>query len=352
MESLRTAVVGVGHLGNHHARLHSQAKGARLVAVCDPDPKAGNSVAKKLGVEWVEDYRDLVDRVDAVSVAVPTIYHHEVSTFFLDRGVHVLVEKPIASNLEQARDMNDRARKGDLRLAVGHVERFNPAVSSIRDLKLDPRFIESHRISPFSFRSVDVGVVLDLMIHDIDIILSLVSSPVSRIDAHGVGVLGECEDIANARIQFENGCVANATASRISIKSMRKIRVFSENCYVSLDCQNFEGHIYKKSPDLSLDEINVQKMSKSSLMGLRELGLFGKLVEIKKIKPQRGANPLALEIQDFLDSIREGRDPIVPGEHGIRALEVATGILERIEDVMRAQGRIADGTLDSKAPDS
>ncbi|HLQ38176.1 MAG TPA: Gfo/Idh/MocA family oxidoreductase, partial [Planctomycetota bacterium] len=244
MSRLRIAVVGVGHLGRHHARLLGELD-CTLVAVADVDERARAQAEQAYAVPAMADYRELAGRVDAVTVAVPTRLHREVAGFFLQHDIDVLVEKPIADSVGAGQQLVDLARRHGRVLQVGHVERFNAVLQSIAEFGRSARYIESHRLAPFSFRSTDIGVVLDLMIHDLEIILHLVRSPVQNIDAVGVPVLSRGEDIANARIRFENGCVANVTSSRISPERMRKIRVFQEDAYLSLDYEKQSGEIYR-----------------------------------------------------------------------------------------------------------
>ncbi len=335
---IRVAVVGVGHLGREHARIYRDLPGIELTAVVDVNESTAAAVAKKHKTQAITDYRKLAGLVDAVSVVVPTILHHEVATWFLDHGVHVLVEKPIARTTVEAMDMVARGERTGALLAVGHVERFNPAVMAVRRMGIRPLFIDSQRISPFPSRSADVGVVLDLLIHDLDIILWFVDgAPISRIDALGVGVLGELEDIANARITFENGVVANATASRVSLKRERKIRIFGDDCYVSLDYEARRAKLYKKSPELKLEKFNVQKLGPKALLELKDL-IFGKLVQVEDVK-MPDHEPLAKEIEAFIDCVRTGQTPLVDGRHGLRALEVAERIVGAIRENLAAQGR-------------
>jgi len=228
-------VIGIGHLGQHHVRLLSEIEGANLVGISDLNETAGTELSAKYNVPYFKDYRDMISKVSAVSIVVPTVLHHEVAKFFLERNVHTFIEKPITKTLQEANDLVALAGEKQLTLQVGHVERFNAAIMKLQTLCETPRFIECQRMGPFSPRIQDVGVVLDLMIHDIDIVLSLVKSPIKQIDAVGIAVLTNNEDIANAHILFENGCVANLTASRISEERVRKLRIFELDKYCSLD---------------------------------------------------------------------------------------------------------------------
>jgi predicted dehydrogenase len=305
MNSLRTAVIGVGYLGNFHAQKYSVLPGVELVGVVDSDPKRAAEIAAALGTQPYSDHRKLIGKVDAVSVVVPTQYHHAVARDFLAAGVHVLIEKPITVTIEEADDLITTAEKNRLVFQVGHLERFNPVLMALGDVLQEPLFIESVRIAPFKPRGTDVNVVLDLMIHDIEIIQHIIKSPVERIDAIGAPVFTGEEDIANARILFRNGCVANVTASRISLKSERRMRIFQRNAYINLDFQNRKilvaqkgnGELFPGVPNVKVDE--------------RELG---------------EADALLNEIESFLAAIREGKPPQVSGLDGRMALETALKI--------------------------
>ncbi len=307
MSKIRTAVIGVGYLGRFHAQKYALLDEAELVAVCDTSEEAAGRVARELDTRAVNDYRDLAPEVDAVSIVVPTQKHHEVARHFLDAGVHVLLEKPITSTLEQGRDLVALARDRGVVFQIGHLERFNPAVVALGDVLDRPRFIESHRIAPFNPRGADVNVVLDLMIHDIDIILDFVRSPVTEIRANGVPVLSSDTDVANARLQFENGCVANVTASRVSLKSERRMRIFQEDAYLTIDFQN--------------KTLGIHKRGKGEMFpGIPE-------IDSQEMEFEQG-DALLAEIRAFLDSIHNGKPPVVSGEDGLRALETAFTITD------------------------
>lgn len=298
MNKLKVAVIGVGNLGRHHARVYSELPDVELVGVIDLDEKRAGKIARRLGTSSFRDLGDLPGPVDAVSVVVPTDSHHLVASRALAMGVHVLIEKPIALNTEEASEIIDLARKNGRVLQVGHIERFNPAILALKKILTRVGFIEVHRLAPYKREGTEVGVVLDLMIHDIDIILNIVDSPIKDIRAVGIRVLSPSEDIANARLEFENGCVANVTASRVSFDKMRKIRIFQSNAYISLDYQRQEGMIYR-------------------LEG-------GRIVREKM--PLEKDEPLKLEITSFLRCVRASEEPLVPGEHGRQALRVAAEI--------------------------
>jgi predicted dehydrogenase len=321
----------VGHLGKEHARIYASMPDVELVAVADTDTKQGKSIAAKYKAAFYPAHTDLIGRVDAVSVAVPTSSHSDVAKDFLARGIATLVEKPITKDVGQAEELVEIARRGGAILQVGHIERFNPALMAVLEKPISPRFIECHRLSPFSFRSTDIGVVMDLMIHDIDIILHLVKSDIKRLDAMGLPIMTEYEDIANARITFESGCVANVTASRISLKKMRKIRVFSEDSYISLDYLNRDAMIYRKSPELKIGKANWKKLAVQAAQLITSFDghWFGDLFSIERVKmPEH--EPLAKELESFVHCARTKSRPIVSGEEGLRALRAAKLITDEI----------------------
>lgn len=307
MPSFRAAVIGAGYLGRFHAQKYAALPQVELVGVVDPDPKAGEAVARETGCRAYANYRELLGKVDAVSVVTPTPLHHRVSMDFLESGAHVLVEKPITSTVEEARELVAAASRFGRILQVGHLERFNPAILAVESMLDRPRFVESNRLAPFKPRGTDVSVVLDLMIHDIDLIQNIVGSPVSSIDAVGASVFTDEIDIANARIRFENGCVADATASRISMKSERKLRVFQADAYLSIDLQ--------------------QKVLTHVRKGAGAMQAGVPQVEINEQSFDPG-DALRDEIVSFLECIETGRRPVVSGEDGLRALETATRIGE------------------------
>jgi len=309
MKKLRTAVVGVGYLGQFHAEKYAQLPNAELVAVVDADRQRADEIAAKLGSRGVTDYRQILDEVDAVSIVVPTQYHFEVARAFLERGVHVLLEKPITTTLAEADELIRIARERQAVFQVGHLERFNPVVMALDGILTRPGFIESVRIAPFKPRGTDVNVVLDLMIHDIDIIQNIVGSPVKQINSIGAPVFTDEEDIANARIQFMNGCVANVTASRISLKSERRMRIFQPDSYISVDFQNKKLAVFRKGDGEMFPGVpNVQMEEKSFEQG----------------------DALKSEIESFLDAVVSGKPPVVTGEDGRRALETALLINKKL----------------------
>ncbi|HET9480265.1 MAG TPA: Gfo/Idh/MocA family oxidoreductase [Candidatus Polarisedimenticolia bacterium] len=307
---LRVAVVGVGHLGQHHARILSQLPGCRLVAVADRDAPRAREVAARHGVEALADAASLPGRVDAVTIAVPTEAHVEAAGPFLEAGAAVLVEKPIAASLAQADVVIEAARRAGALLGVGHTERFNPAVQALAARARTPRFIESHRLGSFAPRSLDIDVVLDLMIHDIDIVLDLVRAPVRSVEAVGVNALTPRVDIANARLVFENGCVANLTASRISASRTRKIRFFQNDSYLSCDCA-----------ERSLEHYRLERADPDARPAI--------IREQVEIPPDE---PLRRELDAFMQAVRGAAAFAVPGEAGRAALAVALSVAERIAE--------------------
>jgi len=305
---VRIGVVGVGHLGRHHARLLAAASGARLVGVADVSSERAAAAVAANGGEAFSDYRELIGKVDAVSIAVPTVDHLRVAREFLSAGVHVLVEKPMTATLAEAEELLALADRVGRVLAVGHTERFNPAVAAAIPLISAPRFIEVHRLSGFPDRSLDIDVVFDVMIHDLDIVLAIDHSEVLTVDAVGVPVLSHKVDIANARLKFASGCTVNLTASRISRDRVRKVRFFQRDLYVSVDYGEQELEAYRIVPRAG-----------------ERPAIEGGNVPVEK------GEPLGRELQDFVDAIREGRAPRVTGRDGYRALVLATRVAEAIE---------------------
>jgi predicted dehydrogenase len=313
-DGLKVAVIGVGYLGRFHAQKWATLPGCRLIGVADPVEATRAAVAAELGAPPVADWRELLGRVEAVSIATPTPLHHPIARACLEAGVHVLVEKPITTTVAEAEDLIRTAATAGRVLQVGHLERFNAAVRAIEGLVRQPRFIESARLAPFRQRGTDVSVVLDLMIHDIDLIQSIVRSPLVSIDAIGAKVFSDDLDIANVRLKFASGCVANVTASRVSLKTERKLRLFEDEAYLSLDLQQKILTVIRKGatpaegdlPQVAIDERTYEQ-----------------------------GDALKAEIEAFVDSIRTGRPPLVGGAEGLAALETAT----RIAALVRGNGR-------------
>ncbi len=302
MKKIRVGVIGVGRLGREHARLYASMKKSVLAGVVDTLRERAGEIARKCRTESFTSYSSLFGKVDAVSIAVPTDLHYKIAKDFLERDVHVLLEKPIAQTLSQAKKLILLSERKKVILQVGHIERFNSALRKLERQVKNPRFIECHRLSPYQPRGTEVGVVLDLMIHDIDIILSLVKSPIRRIEAVGVKVLSPYEDIASARITFTNGAVANVTSSRISQEKMRKFRIFEEDAYISLDFLNQSVSIYRRTPG----------------------GIVKESPRIEKVEP------LKSELEHFVDCILQKQKPLVSGELAKEALRVALQISRKI----------------------
>ncbi|MDQ7780914.1 MAG: Gfo/Idh/MocA family oxidoreductase [Planctomycetota bacterium] len=331
MEKLNVAVVGVGHLGKEHARIYNSLADVQLKAVVDANAQRARAIGENEHVPFFYDHRELLtEGIDAVSVAVPTASHFEIANDFLKAGVSVLVEKPMTRTLDEADTLIRLAREKNKTLQVGHVERFNPIVSAIRDKLNRPRFIECHRLSPFSFRSVDIDVVMDVMIHDIDIILHLVPSPLARVDAVGVPVISGRVDIANARLVFEDNCVATVSASRVSDRSMRKIRIFSLDAYLSVDYMQKSARLFRKAAGFENSKNVLEKVDITTLKNPAEF-FMKNMLSIEDIKIDGHEEPLKLELRSFVNAVKTRTEPEVPGEHGKRAIAAALQILESIE---------------------
>jgi predicted dehydrogenase len=312
MKKVRVGIVGAGYLGKFHAEKYHNLSDVDLVAVVDVIEERARAQALRFGAQAYLDYTEIYDKVDAVSIVVPTHLHYEVAKDFLVRGIDILVEKPISVTVEQAMDLVHTAEKKGAILQVGHLERFNPAIVSMGDRLWNPMFIESHRISPFIERGADVDVVLDLMIHDIDIILNFVKSEIKEIQAVGVPVISSKVDIVNARFQFENGCVANVTASRISAKSMRKVRIFQPDAYFSVDYASAEVLMYRR---LDGGEGKPHRI----------------MMEPLKVEKK---DSLQEEIRSFVGCVVNREKPIVSGEVGARCVEVAHRVLAQVQTVL------------------
>lgn len=324
IEKINIGVIGVGHLGSLHSKMYAEIETANFVGVFDVNEEKRKEVAIKYKVKPFASVDDLLNNVDAVSIATVTTKHFEVAKQALNAGKHVLIEKPITTTLAEADELIAIAKKKNVLIQVGHIERFNPAIVSLESYQIKPMFIESHRLAQFNPRGTDVAVVLDLMIHDIDIILSLVNSPVKQIDANGVAVVSDTPDIANARLQFENGCVANVTASRISRNKMRKMRMFQHNAYIAIDFQQGSADVFRLG--------NEGEGSIWSTMLLGQIGegknkrsIIYEQPEIKKI------NALKYELESFISSIQNNIRPVVNGEDGRMALDVAQQIMNKIQ---------------------
>jgi len=316
---IKAGVLGAGHLGKIHLRLLNESDRYELVGFYDPDKKNAQIVSKEKGYKYFDTPEALLEAVDMVDIVTPTLSHHEIAMLSLKNGKHIFIEKPIANNVDEANEITDFAKANNLLGQVGHVERFNPAFKAAISSITEPMFIESHRLSEFNPRGTDVPVVLDLMIHDIDIVLSLVKSPIKSVSASGVSVISETPDIANARIEFENGCVANLTASRISLKTMRKIRFFQKDAYISVDFleKNVEIVKMKDAPK----ELTDFAMILQNAEGKKKQIYF----ENPKIQT---SNAILEELESFADAIENQTTPIVSLENGTKALELANMIID------------------------
>jgi predicted dehydrogenase len=307
MKPVRVGVVGVGYLGEHHARIYSEMPGVELVAVVDPIEERVRAIAERLGCRACLNHQEILGKVDAVSIAAPTSLHHTLCLDFLQRDIDVLLEKPMTVSLEEADRLIEEADRHQRILQIGHLERFNGAIRKLKGIVQGPRFIESHRLGPFVNRGTDVDVILDLMIHDIDILLSVVQSKVREIRAVGTPVISSSVDIANARIEFENGCVANVTASRVSREKIRKIRVFQPDAYISLDYQLQELMVYRRVVDSEK----------------------GPQILMERVETEKD-EPLRVELESFIHSVRCREQPSISGRDGREALKVALEILALI----------------------
>jgi len=332
-DPVRIGVVGVGHLGKHHARLMAGLEGARLVGVADVDLAAAQAVAAQHSDDGAPavaahaDYRQLLGAIDAVCVAAPTVLHREIAGFFLENGVDVLVEKPIASSVVEAEQLVGLAQAHDRVLQVGHVERFNPAFRALMDQALEPRYVECQRLAPFTFRSTDIGVVLDLMIHDLDLVLALVGSPLVGVEAFGGALFTPAEDMASATLRFANGAVAQLTATRVALKSVRKMRVFSKTAYASVDFGDGKGMVIRKQPGWDVGNLDVASVDPKS----QDLWkyVFDGLLKVEQYGMD-GGNPLRDELANFVACVRSRATPEVDGAAGLAALQAAEQVLAAI----------------------
>jgi predicted dehydrogenase len=315
-------------MGRLHARVYSQLPGVRLVGVYDANPEAAQAAAEEYKTTVVSNLNDLIGQVRAVSIAAPTQFHATLAEPFLKAGIGCLIEKPLAKDTAECRRIVEWARQSGAAVQVGHIERFNPVVRAMSRLEITPRFIEVTRVSPLTFRSIDVGVVLDIMIHDIDIVLNLARSPVERVDATGVSVIGGVEDVCSARLTFANGCVANLTASRLALKTERRLRVFSSDAYVSIDYQKKYGIVARRSGNLDAIRDAVAKIRSGEIEDLSDLN-YHDLVQIEELQID-DAEPIRAEIESFIQSIRTGSRPIVTAEDGLAAVETAERIIAAI----------------------
>jgi predicted dehydrogenase len=324
MDDLKVAVIGAGHLGSVHARIYSQMKGVKLTGVCDTDEARGLKIARQFKTQYFRDSCDLIGKIDAASIAVPTILHHEVSKDLLEKGIHLLIEKPITKTVEEADELLNMAKNKGLILQVGHVERFNAGFLAVEKVINKPLFIECHRLGPYKQRSTDIGVVLDLMIHDIDIILGMVKDEIADVEAIGASVLSDYEDIANVRLKFKNGAICSITASRITNKTMRKIRIFQKDAYISLD--------YFKPSCLIYRMVNPALLENGCKSIINQKGGVNKKITCQRVKIRK-EEPLKLELEAFVNCVRTKEKPLVSGIEGRNALKTALDIQKQIKDL-------------------
>jgi predicted dehydrogenase len=316
---LKVGVLGVGHLGKFHLNNWKEIEGIELVGFFDPSDTNALLAAEKYGLPRFQHAAELIDRCDAVDIVAPTTQHFELCEMAIRRGKHVFVEKPLANTMDEARELVKLAKEANIRFQVGHVERFNPAFLALKGYQLQPMFIEVHRLAQFNPRGTDVSVILDLMIHDIDIILSLVQSNVNYISANGVAVMSDTPDIANVRIEFDNGCVANLTSSRISMKKMRKMRLFQKDAYIGIDFLEKKTEIIKLN---SPGDKNVFTFDIETNSGKKTIAIASPAVQ--------EVNAIKMELEEFVKAIRNGTDTPVSVVDGFRAMDIAHQILEKI----------------------
>lgn len=326
----RLAVIGVGHLGKEHARILASLPEVELVGVADVNSEQAHAVARHVGTRAYTDYRPLLNLVDAATIAVPTTHHHAVAAEFLRRGLPVLIEKPLALNLEQADSLLELARRNGTWIQVGHIERFNPAFEELQKHPLQPKFVQCERLGPFSGRSGDIGVVMDLMIHDLDLLLTLVNSTVRTVAALGVSVLGKHEDVANARLVFDNGCVATVTASRVHPAPVRRMNVWAAEGYAGLDFAGGHVTLVQPSAELRRHGLDPRRLDSAGLARLKA-DLFGRYLQVLEVAVHQAEDQLTGELLDFTHCLREGGCPRVSGEAGREAIALASRILESID---------------------
>ncbi|HVU07509.1 MAG TPA: Gfo/Idh/MocA family oxidoreductase [Verrucomicrobiae bacterium] len=337
-QKIRVAVLGVGSLGQHHARIYSELEKSgevQFAGIYDANPDMAKKIAAKHSARIFNSIAEAAQNADALNVVTPTITHFEIAKTLLAQGKHVLVEKPMTDNSAQAAELCELAQKKNCILQVGHVEQFNPVFNFLQNVATEPKFIECHRLSPYPARSTDIGVVLDLMIHDLGVVLAFVKSPVTSVDAVGIPVLSKSEDIANARLRFANGCVANLTVSRVSPEKMRKIRVFSGGTttpsYISLDYAKQEGFIYRTARDDEWESSALRKLLVLAGSNATVVSEFAGKKIVREPVPIAKDEPLKLELQHFVNCVREKQTPLVSGESAKQALDLAFEITRQIQ---------------------
>lgn len=326
MEKIKVGVAGVGHLGRLHASLYKDVKEAYLSGIFDTDEDKSKKLAAEIGTRSFDSFEQMLENVDALNIVTPTSTHFELAKKAIQSGKHVFIEKPITRSTNEAQQLIDLAAEKDCLIQVGHIERFNPAMLALQDVELDPMFVESHRLASFDPRGTDVAVILDLMIHDLDLILYMVKSMPKKIAASGVGVVSSTIDIANARIEFENGCVANVTASRISNKKMRKMRLFQKDAYISVDFVEGFSEIFYIPKE---DRVPFQDGTLAFSLGKINEGENAREIKYNRLE-RKNVNPLLKELTTFVDAIRNGLQPPVTAEEGMAALKLANLVLKEI----------------------
>jgi len=330
IKKIRTAIIGAGKMGQIHAKVYHQYPNCSLVGIVDSDAGKAKKLARKFHCQSSRDYKELLGKTDAVTIATPTETHLQISRFFIENQIPVLIEKPLSSTVEEAEKVVGLAKKHNTLVAVGHSERCNPVVRAIKRLNIKPKFIQADRISPYPFRSTDIGVVLDVMIHDIDIVLSLAESRIKNIEAVGVNVIADTEDICNARIFFENGCIANITASRIALKTERKVRVFSPQAYLSVDYFKKTGTVIKADSNINVIE-KLRELKKAGRFDLLKAN-WKDLLHIEKLDVD-DKEPLRVEQEAFLNAVADAKtNPEVGAEEGLAAMQCAQKILDSLDE--------------------
>ena len=330
MGQIRTAVIGAGKMGRIHAKVYSELKQSKLAGIADVDFESAQKLADKYGCAAYANCQDLIGKVDAVTISTPTVKHLEIAKLFIENKIPVLIEKPLAADSKQGKKIVSLAKKYDTVVAVGHSERCNPVIQAMKRLDIEAKFIEAIRISPYPFRSTDIGVVLDVMIHDIDIILALAQSKIERVEAVGVNVIADNEDICNARVVFQNGCIANITSSRLALKTSRKIRVFSRQAYLSLDFFKKEGLVIKTAPNIDAVKWVKERQSEG---GFDFTGVnWPDLLHIEQLDID-DKEPLKVEQEAFLNAVADpSKRPEVTAEDGLAALNCAERILKSVKN--------------------
>jgi predicted dehydrogenase len=330
MPRLRLAVIGVGHLGKEHARILAGTPDVEVVGVADVNATQAEAIAERCGTRGVADYRELLPHVDAAVIAVPTVHHHAVAGDFLRRGIPVLIEKPLAAELAHARQLANLADLQRVPLQVGHIERFNPAFEELRRRPLRPKFVTCERLGSFTGRSTDIGAILDLMIHDLDLLLALVQSPVQRVEALGLSLLGGHEDVAHARLVFENGCVATLSASRVNATPLRRMQVWAAEGFACVDFARKHLTLVQPSEELRNRQLDLRRLDATSLSRLKA-ELHGRYLQTLELDCQ-GGDQLTCELQDFLHCVRTRARPRASGEDGCNAVALAERVLESLRN--------------------